>query len=1093
MSPRSQLRRKVLAGALALAFAGEASATLITVTSPADSGAGTLRAALQFVQTESACGCIGNPYTINFAFSGLTTIPVNSTLPSSTCQTYIDGYDQTPVPATGATFNSIADIRSGTNAQLKIVLDGSVMTGGPGLVIGGPSSVVQGLAFRNFPGVALDIQSGASFVAGNHFGVNESATACTPRAGMVGVSVGFSASATSIGGNSGNPADRNVFGCNVSGIVVSGNDAGIYNNLIGSGAGGAALPNGTGISIPNSGFGPGIDIGDVTAGLGNLISQNTGAGVAVGANRNSVYIQGNDIFLNGGLGIDLAPNANNNQNFPLIDFVRYDGTATSVDWTLSGFANSSVSIGFHANPPGLGLDEGARWIGFENASTDGAGLASGTFFVSGTQPSPTAVATSSAGTSEFSPPASMDVSPKFLTFPPTVVGGSSAQQTVTFTNISSSPITIGPPLTMGDFAATATGCDGITSIPPSGTCTVNVTYNPIFVGFNFDYLDVATSGTGGGRGIGLSGDGVVNPILTATPAGPVNFGSSLVGTPSASVTITISNTGVGTFDIAPTGVSITGAAASSFVIVTDTCSNATVGVPVLPPIAPPDVPGNLLAKAGAPVTTCTVTLGMTPQAVGALAAGLQIVSNATNPTVTIALTGTGIAPPTPVLAATPAGPINFGALQVGSTSTPVTVTYANSGTGSLTIANAALAGTTPGSFQIVTNTCNGATLTASPATTCTIAVAMQPQSSGPLSADLQVSSNATNPNLAVALVGTGSTGPLPRPTLTVVPTGPVDFGPRRIGTQSPPTTFTVTASGVGSATISDVSVRAAGFVKSADTCTGATLGTTAPSCTLAIAFLPTETGVYRVNLQILSSANNPQVVVELTGTGTPPPAGILSANPGAVGFGTQPIGVATNAQTVLVTNTGNLPVAVSAVRTGGDFKQTNDCRALDPSQSCRVIVTFRPTAQGDRSGNLVLESDASNTPLVVSLQGAGSPAPIPVVELNPGAVSFGTSLMGSGGGTTPITLRNAGGASLTLSRIFTVGDFRLTHNCLPSLPPSASCLLNVTFVPSITGPRTGKVVVESNAPDGNKEAPLSGTGCRSFGLGPSRLAQPVCK
>lgn len=243
------------------------------------------------------------------------------------------------------------------------------MTGGSGLVIGGSSSVVQGISFRNFPGVALDLQGANSFIAGNHFGVNETATACTPRTGMVGLSVGFSATNSVIGGNSANPADRNVFGCMQSGIQVFGSDAEINNNLIGTGAGGVALANGTGVSVTSSGFSPGIYIGLPVLGLGNVIARNTGAGVTVGSNRNSVFVQGNDIFLNGGLGIDLGnngptPNApnlspnfaqpNGGQNFPLVTFVRYDSANTYIDWSLNGFANASLGIDFFSNPRGWG-------------------------------------------------------------------------------------------------------------------------------------------------------------------------------------------------------------------------------------------------------------------------------------------------------------------------------------------------------------------------------------------------------------------------------------------------------------------------------------------------------------------------------------------------------------------------------------------------------------------------------------------------------------------------------------------------------------------------------------------------------------------
>lgn len=984
MNPSSELRLKALAGAIALAFAADASAALITVTSSADSGVGTLRSALQFVQSESACGCSGAPYTINFAFAGLTTIPVNTSLPGSTCRTIIDGYDQTPSPATGATFNSIPSIRSGTNAQPKIVLDGSLMTGGSGLTIAGSNSVVQGLVFRNFPQTALDLQAPSAFVAGNFFGTNETATACAASANMVGVSIGFSASGTLVGGNSGNPADRNVFGCMSRGVDVLGSDAGIYNNLIGTGAGGAVLPNGIGVAVLNSGFSPGIDIGAPSIGLGNLIARNSGAGVAVGSNRNNVYIQGNDIFLNGGLGIDLGndgptPNATNlfpnaaqpngAQNYPLITFVRYDSANTEINWSINGFANSSVGIDFLANPPGLGLDEGARWVSSTFGPTDPLGNASGTNFLAGILERPTATATGSAGTSEFSPPASLDVTPKFLNFSGTV-GSTSAPQPVTFTNIGPTPITIGPPITVGEFAATST-CDGITPVPAGGTCTASVTYSPIFLGTSFDYLDMPTGGTGGGRGIALNGNAVPVPILAVTPPGPVNFGSQVVGAASAPVTFTLTNSGNGLLDVLSIGKS--GPFAGSFQIGTDGCTGMTLGMLI-----------GQLAQSGPP------------------------------------------------------------------------------------IANASL-----------------------PMASCDVTVLMQPQAAGALAASLDIQSTATNPVVQVALAGTGTTLVTPIGTATLNNPGPIDFGTRRIGTQSPTQVITLTNTGAGPLTVSSALVRGTGFVKVSDGCTGVPVAS-ALSCSIALAFSPAFEGAYRTNFEILlSNASNPQVLVELRGTGSPLPVGLLTASTGTVAFGTQPVGVTTNPQTVLVTNTGTLPVAIRAVRAIGDFAQTNDCGALSPGQGCRVFVTFTPTAQGDRSGNLVFDSDASNS-LVVSLQGAGSPAPVPAIELTPSAVSFGATLQGSGGGGTVITLRNSGGASLTITGLYTVGDFGQSNNCPVTLPPGGSCTVTVSFVPQITGSRQGKLVIESNASAGVKEAPLSGTGCAVPSRAGSRLARPNC-
>ena len=1111
MRIRFEPRLTALAAALGLAFAGEAAAQvcvdtparLCTVTSNQDNAfaapvvAGSLRDAINYIN--NACGCSG-PYAVRFAFPGLTTITLQQPLfvAGFGCGAQISGYDATAgLPATP---NTIAGIRGGSNANPLVVIDATaVSVENAALTLQAANSGVKGLVFQNYGDgtAAISIQGPNISVVGNHIGTNAAGTAC---AGANGIGIEVFGSPFAIGGP--NPGDRNIIGCSSTGnagIYINAFQGDISNNFIGTGAGGQALPNDVGILA--EGFSPfDVNVGFPSTGLGNLIARNSRAGVVVaGFNASGVYVQGNDIFLNGTLGIDLdnsatfppvgdGPNPvnpslfagsggpNSNINRPQIDFVRYDAANTTIDWSYSGFANSQVFLDFAANPPGLGIDEGARWFGTASAFTSGAGAASGSTTFAGIQPSPTATASmvnsgalSNVGTSEFSAPPALEVSPRFLNFGSVPAGSSSAPQVVTFQNLGSTPILVGPPLTTGDYAATST-CDGTTPVPVGGSCTANVTFNPLFLGLSSGGLDMPTSGTGGGRGIALDGNGVAIPVISPSVAGPVNFGSVRVGTASTPVTITFSNTGTG--DLTISSVALAGAAVTSFNILTNGCAGATLNT------------SN---------PTCTVSVGMTPQAGGALVADLVVASNdPATPSLAIGLTGTGLAP---VLAANPAGPINFGTVQTGLASVPVSVSFSNSGNGSLQVTGATLTGAAASSFQVLANGCTGQTLTASPPTTCAIDVAMQPQAVGALAATLSVTSDATNPNLAVALAGTGSAAPVVAPVINASPAGPVDFGSRRIGTQSAPVAFTVAPASGGSVTISSVGPRGTGFAVVSDTCTGATLalGTTVPSCTFSVLFAPAFEGPYRTSIQVLSNANNPQLLVEVTGTGTPLPVGRLSATPGTVSFGTQALGITTNPQTVLVTNSGTLPVAVGGVRATGDFAQTNDCRSLDAGASCRAFVTFTPTGQGDRLGNLIVDSDATNAQLVVSLQGTGSPAPVPLVELNPGAVTFGNSLMGSSGGGTPITLRNAGGASLEIARIYATGDFRVTHNCPASLPPGASCLVTVTFSPSIAGARTGKLVVESNAADGAKEASLSGTGCRNFGLGSARLGASACK
>ena len=130
--------------------------------------------------------------------------------------------------------------------------------------------------------------------------------------------------------------------------------------------------------------------------LGNIIGlgvtgsnalANSQNGVFVGSGTNNT-IRGNSIFLNAGLGIDLAVNgvtandpgdadgvANDSQNFPVLSSATNTPTETTISGTLNSRASATYSIDFYSNvaadPTGLG--ESQVYLGSTNVTTDGGG------------------------------------------------------------------------------------------------------------------------------------------------------------------------------------------------------------------------------------------------------------------------------------------------------------------------------------------------------------------------------------------------------------------------------------------------------------------------------------------------------------------------------------------------------------------------------------------------------------------------------------------------------------------------------------------------------------------------------------------------
>lgn len=110
----------------------------------------------------------------------------------------------------------------------------------------------------------------------------------------------------------------------------------------------------------------------------------------------------------------------------------------------------------------------------------------------------------------------------------------------------------------------------------------------------------------------------------------------------------------------------------------------------------------------------------------------------------------------------------------------------------------------------------------------------------------------------------------------------------------------------------------------------------------------------------------------------------LLANPQAVSFASQTVGIPSASQTVTVTGTNG--VLISNIATTGNFSQTNDCTsALTAGTSCTIEVVFTPMSEGSLDGEVIITSSASTSPTIVTLSGTGInavPSPFSFVALN---------------------------------------------------------------------------------------------------------------
>jgi hypothetical protein len=108
----------------------------------------------------------------------------------------------------------------------------------------------------------------------------------------------------------------------------------------------------------------------------------------------------------------------------------------------------------------------------------------------------------------------------------------------------------------------------------------------------------------------------------------------------------------------------------------------------------------------------------------------------------------------------------------------------------------------------------------------------------------------------------------------------------------------------------------------------------------------------------------------------------------------------------------------------------------------------------------------------------------------PASLTFPSQGFGTASQAQTVTLANTGAAALMPASIVVSGDFIESDNCQNAIVlPGASCTLQVTFIPSQTGSRTGFLTVGGNLTGGNLTVSLSGTGAASsvFTLSPATL------
>jgi len=275
-------------------------------------------------------------------------------------------------------------------------------------------------------------------------------------------------------------------------------------------------------------------------------------------------------------------------------------TITNDQTSTINLNSISVSAGFGVteNTCGTSLAVGKSCTFDVVFKPQAAGLTTGTLTVVDTGITSPEMANLSGTGSSLAP------SPSTLTFSTTLIGSTAPAKTILLKNLGSSAVAISDIFAVGEFAATNT-CHA--SLKAGSSCSIHVTYSPTTSGTQEGGVNIISSDPASPQTLLVKGTSTAVHLSQTA----LNFGSQKVGTTSAPLSFSLSNTSAVPLNIG--AISASGDFAQ-----TNTCVSPLAG--------------------GA---NCTITITFTPTATGARVGTFSIADSDFQSPQSVSLAGTG--------------------------------------------------------------------------------------------------------------------------------------------------------------------------------------------------------------------------------------------------------------------------------------------------------------------------------------------------------------------------------------------------------------------------------------------------------------------
>lgn len=354
------------------------------------------------------------------------------------------------------------------------------------------------------------------------------------------------------------------------------------------------------------------------------------------------------------------------------------------------------------------------------------------------------------------------------------------------------------------------------------------------------------------------------------------------------------------------------------------------------------------------------------------------------------------------LATTLTAVLNFGTVNAGTSSPPLTALVTNVGNQP---ADVDVNPFSEQSFALQPNSLNGCqgagggTAPLAPGASCVVEMTFTPSTTASVS---QTAAAQVNSEIVIELTGTVA---FPNGELSPVN---LNFQNENVGSTTAAQTVTL-ANPTATAALPVGSITVSGPFTQSNNC-GASVAA-GGTCTISVSFAPTTPGSATGSLTV--NAGGGEQTATLAGTGM---GADIELTGGPVAFGGQYVGTSGLPQNLTVLSNGNEPLTISAITTSAGFGYTTSCNSpVAAGTTCTIAIFFDPTAPGSETGTLVItDSAASGSQQTVSLSGSGEDFSLAAAGAQSAAIAAGQSaqfslqLTGLGGFAQTVALTCAG-------------------------------------------------------------------------------------